>query len=239
MTRRFASSEDALRELRSPVMPLDDPEVALARRRRTVSHLQALQARAIVRRQIAGSWRKRLLVAALVFFPAVALAATWVVLRAPFVEHSNGGGAPFHRAASTENQAPPPVDGTLSVSHATLRENGRGASGSTPDGQEPRVEAVPSSQPRPKAVARALRVSRTRGATGGAVQDSDASTLAAENALMQAAMAAARTGDDARAVSLFGDLLARYPRSPLAYNAGVARFRALRRLGDERAASRR
>lgn len=227
MTRRFASSEDALREFRSPVMPLDDPEVALARRRRTVSHLQALQARAIVRRQIAGSWRKRLLIAAVVFFPAVALAATWVVLRAPFVEHSNRGGAPFHRAASTENQAPPPQSPS------------RGASGSTPDGQEPRVEAVPSSQPRPKAVARALRVSRTRGATGGAVQDSDASTLAAENALMQAAMAAARTGDDARAVSLFGDLLARYPRSPLAYNAGVARFRALRRLGDERAASRR
>jgi hypothetical protein len=236
MTRLFASSEDALRELRSPVMPVDDPEVALARRRRTVSHLQALQARSIVRRQIAGSWRKRLLVAALVFFPAVALAATWVVLRAPFVEHSNGGGAPFHRAASTENQAPPPVDGTLSVSHATLRENGRGASDSTQDGQ---VDAVPSSQPSPKAVARTLRVSRTHGATRGGVQGSDASTLAAENALMQAAMAAARTGDDARAVSLFGDLLARYPRSPLAYNAGVARFRALRRLGDERAASSR
>jgi TolA-binding protein len=167
-----------------------------------------------------------LLVAALVFLPAAALAATWVVLRAPSVEHSNGGAdgqKPAHRAAAAENEARGPVEGTLPVPLAARSENGqglsRGASDSTPGGP------------------RTLQVSRTRGATRGAVQDSDASTLAAENALMQTAMVAARAGDDARAVASFGDLLARYPRSPLAENAGVERFRALGRLRGEGAAA--
>ncbi len=54
---------------------------------------------------------------------------------------------------------------------------------------------------------------------------------------MQAAMAASRAGEDALSVRLLGDLLRRYPQSPLAQNAAVERFRALRRLGDVRSAS--
>ena len=72
----------------------------------------------------------------------------------------------------------------------------------------------------------------------GAVGAASRSSLAAENALMQAAMGAVRDGDDTRAAALFGDFLSRYPRSPLAQNAEVERFRCLERLGDERAAAR-
>jgi outer membrane protein assembly factor BamD (BamD/ComL family) len=64
------------------------------------------------------------------------------------------------------------------------------------------------------------------------------STLGEENALMQRAMSAARRGEEARAVELLSQLLVGYPGSPLAQNAEVERFRAMRRLGDVAAASR-
>ena len=54
---------------------------------------------------------------------------------------------------------------------------------------------------------------------------------------MLAAMSARRTGDDAGAIRILTDLLTRHPTSPLAQNATVERFRALKRLGDEQAAS--
>ena len=63
------------------------------------------------------------------------------------------------------------------------------------------------------------------------------SSLAAENALFQAAMRAARQGDDERALALLNEFLAKYPSSPLAQNVRVERFRALARLGRDKAAS--
>jgi outer membrane protein assembly factor BamD (BamD/ComL family) len=54
---------------------------------------------------------------------------------------------------------------------------------------------------------------------------------------MLAAMAAKRAGDEARSVELFTDLLARHPTSPLAQNAMIERFRALKRSGNKEAAA--
>jgi ferric-dicitrate binding protein FerR (iron transport regulator) len=64
------------------------------------------------------------------------------------------------------------------------------------------------------------------------------SSLAEENAALQRAMQAARAGQDERSLALLNEFLARYPRSPLAQNARVERFRTLARLGRNDAASR-
>jgi hypothetical protein len=65
------------------------------------------------------------------------------------------------------------------------------------------------------------------------------STLGVENDHYHRAVSAARAGDDRKAVLAFDDFLTRYPSSPLAQNAVVERFRALRRLGRVDEASRR
>ena len=57
-----------------------------------------------------------------------------------------------------------------------------------------------------------------------------AGTLAEENRLFQEALETRNRGEHARAVELFGRLLGRYPRSPLAEEAQAERFRGLRRL---------
>lgn len=59
----------------------------------------------------------------------------------------------------------------------------------------------------------------------------DPSTLAEQNRLLQGALDARRRGDDAQALAQLGQLLARYPTSPLAQEARVERFRALERMG--------
>jgi outer membrane protein assembly factor BamD (BamD/ComL family) len=65
-----------------------------------------------------------------------------------------------------------------------------------------------------------------------------ASSLAAQNRLFQEGMNARRSGDASRALSLFGELLSRYPKSPLSENARVERFRALFHLGRIEEAAR-
>jgi hypothetical protein len=62
------------------------------------------------------------------------------------------------------------------------------------------------------------------------------STLGDQNALLQSALDARRSGDDARAVTLLEQFLTRYPTSPLAQEAHVERFRALERMGRHSAA---
>ncbi len=73
---------------------------------------------------------------------------------------------------------------------------------------------------------------------GPAAIASTHSSLAEENAALQRAMQAARAGQDERSLALLNEFLARYPRSPLAQNARVERFRTLARLGRSDAASR-
>jgi hypothetical protein len=57
-------------------------------------------------------------------------------------------------------------------------------------------------------------------------------TLAEENRMYEAALAARNTGDDRRAAEAFGQLLARYPRSVLGEQSLAERFRALDRAGQ-------
>jgi hypothetical protein len=57
-------------------------------------------------------------------------------------------------------------------------------------------------------------------------------TLAEENRLYEAALAARNAGDDRRAAEAFGQLLSRYPRSVLGEQSLAERFRALDRSGQ-------
>jgi hypothetical protein len=92
-----------------------------------------------------------------------------------------------------------------------------------------------SSMPTPPSAAVAPTKTKT---VGEREPEEPGSTLAIENALLQRAMSAARSGDDRRAVQLLDELLSRYPTSPLAQNAKVERMRAFARLGDQSALSR-
>jgi outer membrane protein assembly factor BamD (BamD/ComL family) len=66
----------------------------------------------------------------------------------------------------------------------------------------------------------------------------DASTLAEQNLLFRRAVDARNEGEDERAVKHFDALLGKYPKSALAQEARVERFRALKRLGRNREAAR-
>lgn len=68
--------------------------------------------------------------------------------------------------------------------------------------------------------------------------DASSSTLEQENALFRLAVDARNSGDDAAAVRYFDQLLTTYPKSALAQEAKVERFRALRRMGRGRDAAR-
>jgi len=63
------------------------------------------------------------------------------------------------------------------------------------------------------------------------------SSLAAENRLLQTAMAARQQGDARRAVQLAGELVTRFPGSPLVEEARVERMRALVNVGGAIAAA--
>ena len=62
------------------------------------------------------------------------------------------------------------------------------------------------------------------------------SSLAAENQLLQTAMAARQQGDPRRAAELAGELVRHYPASPLVEEARVERMRALAGAGGPVAA---
>jgi hypothetical protein len=88
------------------------------------------------------------------------------------------------------------------------------------------AEAAPPNPPAPPAsVAGAPKPS--------AAPPPPSSTLAEQNRLYQSAREARRRGDDARALALLDEFLARYPGSPLAQEARVERLRALSKLGRQ------
>lgn len=68
--------------------------------------------------------------------------------------------------------------------------------------------------------------------------ETTASALAAQNKLYATALAARDRGDDRASLGYLNQLLARYPSSPLAPEARVERFRALKRLGENDEAAR-
>jgi len=81
----------------------------------------------------------------------------------------------------------------------------------------------------------ALSTPRVAGAAARSAADAvgsdKSSTLAAENRLLQTAMAARQQGDPRRAAELAGELVRRYPASPLVEEARVERMRALAGAG--------
>lgn len=106
--------------------------------------------------------------------------------------------------------------------------------------QEPVTEPVPKSAlPAPEAAdTRAQEASnaapaRRAGSSAkeGAAREVSPGSLAEENRLFEAGLAARNAGDDGRAADSFGALLSRYPRSVLAEQALAERFRALSRAG--------
>jgi hypothetical protein len=95
----------------------------------------------------------------------------------------------------------------------------------SPAANAPAVDGAPT------AAVKAPHVAQAR-PTGGATREAVApGSLAEENRLFEAALAARNGGDDGRAADAFGVLLSRYPRSVLAEQALAERFRALSRAG--------
>jgi hypothetical protein len=113
-------------------------------------------------------------------------------------------------------------------------------------GQETRVSAGEDWPPTPQAIGQAqVHGPATPAATASAAVAAPAvpspsnrpvSSLAEQNALMQAALDARRSGDNAGAVAKIDELLAKYPATPLGQEAHVERFRALERMGRHSAA---
>jgi len=231
VNRKPDRAEDLLLEMRSAVSPVDAPAAVRARRERTVAHLRGLQARSAVLRQVHSTWRKRLLVAAAFLIPSLALGASFV----RWSELTSGGreaGTPAPQAVANAPRAALAV-----VPHSPPIGDVRAAplESSIP---APPVDVGPPRKNGTEATDGRAKHGAAR-ATGPsfATTPEDSSSLAEENRLMLEAMSAGRAGDDARAVRVLTELLARHPTSPLAQNATVEKFRALKRIGNEQAAS--
>jgi len=108
------------------------------------------------------------------------------------------------------------------------------ATASTTAGAEPKAESAPA--PATHAASVGQRSSVAVRATTGA-RPVDSGTLAEENRIFQAALAARNAGDSAGAADTFASLLARYPRSVLREQALAGEFRALDRAGRSSAAT--
>jgi hypothetical protein len=224
VTSRRERPEELLREMRAPVVPVASPEDAAALRERTVAHLRGLQARAAVRREMRGSWRVRALVAAVVLLSSGALAMS----RIPWARALIG------LARTTE---PPPASAQPAEVPRTRAKAVPAAP--TPVATSGGLAAPPvNSAELPAVEPAAAPAARSTPSPGRARSPAERSTLSEENRLMQAALAAARGGDDARAIELLTALLTRYPESPLAQNAKVERFRALARSGAAQPAAK-
>jgi hypothetical protein len=95
--------------------------------------------------------------------------------------------------------------------------------------------AAPSAMGAPEALHRVPAVAAGDPATPRA--EPRTTTLADENRLFAAAMAAKRAGRDADTVRYLDEILAHFPQSSLVPNVRVERFRALQRLGNSKAAA--
>jgi hypothetical protein len=137
------------------------------------------------------------------------------------------------------------AEGSVSVHHhgiqVLLHAGDHWSSSSSP---ATAVESAPSSAPAAAATSGPARSkASTSGRAGSAKSSSQnaasdkGSNLAAENRLLQAAMAARQEGDAHRAAQLAGELAARFPASPLVEEARVERMRALVSAGAAAAAT--
>lgn len=95
---------------------------------------------------------------------------------------------------------------------------------------------APLQQAKRAPVKRAIKQGLSRPATKS-VEVVDASTLAEQNQMFRRAVDARNRGDDEQALKNFDALLGKFPKSALAQEARVERFRALKRLGKNREAA--
>jgi TolA-binding protein len=145
--------------------------------------------------------------------------------------------SPFVRAARVEPSSAPAASAVAAHGRQSSKRV-RSAPTAVAEALAPSEQAptVPDAQPVVAATAETTTKSSNPSNPANVVRDP--STLADENRLMQAALAARRDGQDARTVQLLTELLTRHPGSPLAQNAEVERFRALLRSGDQQSAAR-
>jgi hypothetical protein len=106
---------------------------------------------------------------------------------------------------------------------------------SAPESASPAPEAPPASEVPAAPSMKTSNAAPARAAEAGAreatARETAPGSLAEENRLFEAGLAARNSGDDARAAESFGALLSRYPRSVLSEQALAERFRALSRAG--------
>ncbi len=114
---------------------------------------------------------------------------------------------------------------------ASNRPHGLGTAQSQggPDVARPVAESAPSAAVAEPAVATPARRGMAAPAPSVRVP---AGTLGEDNKMFAAAVDARNHGDEARALELFGSLLARHPSGQLAEESRVERMRALRRTGN-------
>jgi FecR-like protein len=88
-------------------------------------------------------------------------------------------------------------------------------------------EAAPGSEASGPPVSRAVKAAPARSVTGvpSRPQPPTASLIGEQNALFQRGILAQRRGDAAGALAAYGELIERFPSSPLAENAAVERIR--------------
>ncbi|HMI88793.1 MAG TPA: FecR domain-containing protein [Polyangiaceae bacterium] len=137
------------------------------------------------------------------------------------------------------------AEGSVAVRHAgieILLHAGDHWSSGLPLPSEPRLEPAAASSDRLpsrlKPSPSAQRMGTGAGRSSPEVSSSDkSSSLAAENRLLQTAMAARQQGDARRAIQLAGELVTRFPASPLVEEARVERMRAFLSAGNAPAAA--
>ncbi|MEZ4225783.1 MAG: FecR domain-containing protein [Polyangiaceae bacterium] len=110
------------------------------------------------------------------------------------------------------------------------------AEGTTTTKPGARVQA-PAGGARPKATQPVAPTQAAAPTQPTAPSPQESTSLAEQNRIYAAALAARDRGDDAKAIARLDELLRRYPTGPLAPEARVERFRALKRLGKDREAS--
>ncbi|MET0592056.1 MAG: FecR domain-containing protein, partial [Polyangiaceae bacterium] len=154
------------------------------------------------------------------------------------------------RSSSSGNVIPRTMvgvtEGTVAVRHdgteILLQAGDRWSSGpSLLQEAEPAAAKVEPSSAAPDRVERLMKSNtapRASNAGGRGTETREkGSSLAAENRLLQAAMAARQEGDARRAAQLAGELVTRFPTSPLVEEARVERMRALVGAGGSASAA--
>ncbi len=132
-----------------------------------------------------------------------------------------------------------PGDSWTSTSGTAAKADLEAAPASTAAAPEPPAELAKTPKPKPPPSKPASKPAQVAAAGGSAADQQQKQTdLPEQNRLFSAAVAARKSGDDARALSLLDQLLSRYPNGLLAPEARVERFRCLSSMGKKNEAAK-